>query len=802
MTHKKHNSARESPQRHSSDEPPSPQSSSPDIVLDDYAKIKKDGTGLDSEAVIDEAGNIKIFLTLKKPLPELPADYALPVEEYALDLRPEAPPVGPMYIVVYLPYLSLALRLILSHGHHVRIATHTTFKDFVLSATKFLKGKTGKHGESLEEHLSFFDVGGDPHELMAYMVKNPGLLPGIESLTNGDIGSKRKMTGLMLEKFYEATYKPDPLTQKPFAADAILSNPPAFAHIHVAEALGIPVHLTFTMPWSPTTSFSHPLVKVQQSNAEPGLTKYLSYAFAEQMTWQGLGDVINKWRRKQLNLDPLLGLSGPSILDRLKVPWTYCWSDAFIAKPDDWKEHIDVSGFYFMPSDTDYQPTAELKRFLAAGPPPMYIGFGSVVVDDPEAMTRTIFEAVESNKMRAIVSAGWGGLGNTNIPESVYIMKESVPHDWLFAEGRVSMVCHHGGAGTCAIGLKEGLPTIIVPFFGDQPFWGAMVHQAGAGPSPIKPKNFNVETLSLAIRYAQSQSAITAARAIASKISADDGEAKGVESFHKHLPLLAMRCDVDQSKIAIWWSDELFLRLSAGVAAVLVEQKITSWEKLRPYRSKEYDTRKAITDPVSGGATAVLEIVTDASEGVFQIFSTKPHIGIIKTATIAPRAIVTGVRLVHEGMENMPRLVGSKSRPQADVTDTSSGFREGLRGFAYGVGDGISSLLTEPFRGAKEEGAVGWVKGMGRSYVSVAMLPAAGALGLVALPMKGASKSLHTFMYGRQEKVLKPPRQAISIEQGYKLPPAEKKRILKLYKDALKSDEIKERQEVMKKVGK
>lgn len=49
-------------------------------------------------------------------------------------------------------------------------------------------------------------------------------------------------------------------------------------------------------------------------------------------------------------------------------------------------------------------------------------------------------------------------------------MSGSIPHDWLFADGRVAAVCHHGGAGTTAIGLKNGLPTIVVPFFGDQQY--------------------------------------------------------------------------------------------------------------------------------------------------------------------------------------------------------------------------------------------------------------------------------------------------------------------------------------------
>jgi sterol 3beta-glucosyltransferase len=143
----------------------------------------------------------------------------------------------------------------------VRIATHPDFKDFVLDGNKRLEGKTGKDGRKLDGLLEYFDVGGSPKELMAYMVKSrspsalrhsqgwrpdPGLLPAWETLRNGDVGSKRKMTAAMLDGFWESTFAPDPVTGKPFAVDAIISNPPAFGHVHIAEALGVPLMLSFS----------------------------------------------------------------------------------------------------------------------------------------------------------------------------------------------------------------------------------------------------------------------------------------------------------------------------------------------------------------------------------------------------------------------------------------------------------------------------------------------------------------------------------------------------------------------------
>jgi UDP:flavonoid glycosyltransferase YjiC (YdhE family) len=144
-------------------------------------------------------------------------------------------------------------------------------------------------------------------------------------------------------------------------------------------------------------------------------------------------------------------------------------SPSLIPKPPDWGPQISVAGFYFLKLASNYTPEPELAAFLAAGPPPIYVGFGSIVVDDPNAMTKLIFDAVKKTGQRALVSKGWGGLGadELGIPDGVFMIG-NVPHDWLFP--RVSCVVHHGGAGTTAAGIACGKPTVIVPFFGDQPF--------------------------------------------------------------------------------------------------------------------------------------------------------------------------------------------------------------------------------------------------------------------------------------------------------------------------------------------
>ena len=173
------------------------------------------------------------------------------------DVKAHQAPAPPLNIVIQVvgsrgdvqPFVALGKVLKDRYGHRVRLATHPTFQQFVT-----------------ENGLEFFSIGGDPAELMAFMVKNPGLMPGMESLKAGDVGKRRKGIWEMIQGCWKSCIEVgdglggtasrdsldsgigmenDPLT-KPFVADAIIANPPSFAHVHCAEKLGIPLHLMFT----------------------------------------------------------------------------------------------------------------------------------------------------------------------------------------------------------------------------------------------------------------------------------------------------------------------------------------------------------------------------------------------------------------------------------------------------------------------------------------------------------------------------------------------------------------------------
>jgi UDP:flavonoid glycosyltransferase YjiC (YdhE family) len=251
-----------------------------------------------------------------------------------------------------------------------------------------------------------------------------------------------------------------------------------------------------------------------------------------------------------------------------------------IPQPNDWGSHIDISGFYFLSLGSSYTPPEDLAAFLAAGPPPVYIGFGSIVVDDPNEMTRLIFDAVRLTGQRALVSKGWGGLGanELGIPEGVFMLG-NCPHDWLFKH--VSCVVHHGGAGTTAAGIALGRPTVVVPFFGDQPFWGAMISKAGAGPDPVPYKELTAEKLAAGIAQALRPTTLTKATELGEKIRGENGVETGSSSFHQRLNIDRMRCALAPGRVAVFRIKRTTIRLSALAFAVLNAEGVLDPEDIK-----------------------------------------------------------------------------------------------------------------------------------------------------------------------------------------------------------------------------
>ncbi|PLB37140.1 putative UDP-glucose,sterol transferase [Aspergillus candidus] len=580
-----------------------------------------------------EDGRLDIKFHERKPFITRLASHlqALPPEPTAGDRRPSviAPPGEEercplrLNIVVQVvgsrgdvqPFIALG-KMLKKCGHRVRLATHLAFRDSIL-----------------DQGLEFFNIGGDPAELMAFMVKNEGLIPSMDTLRSGAIPKRRREMKAIFSGCWRSCYETgdgtglhhipeDPWSDtvdyrlKPFVADAIIANPPSFAHLSCAEKLGVPLNMMFTMPWTPTQSFPHPLANIIRSrSSKPSAANFASYAVVEIMMWEGLGDLINKFRTRELGLDPLDAIRAPSISQRLDIPYTYFWSPALLPKPADWASGIDICGFCFLDRASTYTPPADLQAFIDAGDPPIYVGFGSIVVDNPRRLTEIVFDAIAQAGVRAIVSAGWGNIGSgaTSIPSNIHMIGRC-PHDWLFQH--VSSVVHHGGAGTTAAGLVLGRPTIVVPFFGDQPFWGSIVARAGAGPKPLPYKSLTSANLAEALRQTYCPEMRRKAADIGEMMRKEKGVCNAACSFHRHLKLDRLCCDVCPDRPAVWWIKRSRIRLSTFAAAVLVETGLLKSHHIVLYRSQEYDTTRNPRGPLSAGAEVLYGVVSDFIAGV------------------------------------------------------------------------------------------------------------------------------------------------------------------------------------------
>lgn len=764
------------------------------------------------------------------------------------------------------PFLKIGKVLKEQYGHRVRIATHPAFRDFV----------------EQDSGLEFFSVGGDPSELMSFMVKNPGMIPTISTIKSGDISKRREAMATMFKGFWRACInatddETDSRNLKmmgardPFVADAIIANPPSFAHVHCAEALGIPLHLMFTFPYTPTQAFPHPLARVMsKKGVEEGYANWISYPLVEMMVWQGLGDLVNEFRIKTLGLDPVSTLWAPGATYRLKVPMSYLWSPGVVPKPEDWGEEIGVEGWVFLELGGKFKPEEGLRKFLEEGgkknkeKPLVYIGFGSIVVDDADRFTNMIFEAVEKAGVRALVSKGWGGLGageGLEVPEDIYML-DNTPHDWLFPKVKACVI--HGGAGTTAIALKCGKPTMIVPFFGDQFFWGKMVSNAGAGPEPVPYKELNADKLADGIKFCLTEEAQTAVDKIAKDIEKEgDGAENACRAFHKGLVLhgeRSMRCAILPDRVATWKMKETGLRLSPVAAEMLVKKGLVSWKRLRLLRHNEWNDFEGPGEPVTGIAGSIMGTVGNVFGGIGgvpyrvakkakkrkeierkrsekrgsssgsgkkkqdqtngqqngeekekkegssngqtngggkkrssnngrktnegekkdstngngsgdsslpQVETTTTHAidrrlsesstlnlsnpaeevahqvghGALKTATAIAKAPVDLSLALAQGFHNAPRLYGDDTvRRPTRVTGIKSGLKAAGHEFVFGIYDGWTGVIILPYRGAKEGGARGFVRGVGMGLTGFVLKDIAALIGPVGYTLKGVVK--------------------------------------------------------------
>lgn len=397
------------------------------------------------------------------------------------------------------PYIALGKGL-KEAGHAVRLVTHQNFEGLV-------------HSQALE----FWPVRGNVQDV-------------VESQEMRELLEKGNFLAITARTAKEAQRAAIQWAEDGLGAcqgmDLLLAGIGGlYIGLALAEKLGLLFIQAYYVPFTPTTAFPGALLPVPLPRLGGSFNR-LSHHLTRQMMWQGFRSADQQARQQVLSL-PTAPLLGPYKTDRLRrSPILYGFSPAVIPKPADWDENIHVTGYWFLDPAADWTPPLALTEFLQAGPRPVYIGFGSMSSRKPEETTELVLQALAQVQQRAILLSGWEGLSKANLPDNVFVV-DSIFHSWLFP--RVAAVVHHGGAGTTAAGLRAGVPTVVIPFFGDQPFWGQRVADLGVGPAPIPRKKLTVERLAQAIQQAVTDQTLRQRAAnLGSKIRAEDGVARAV----------------------------------------------------------------------------------------------------------------------------------------------------------------------------------------------------------------------------------------------------------------------------------
>jgi sterol 3beta-glucosyltransferase len=296
--------------------------------------------------------------------------------------------------------------------------------------------------------------------------------------------------------------------------------------LSVAEKLGVPFLPSHVQPVSVPTA-AYPGVLLPALPRLGGLGHQLGHRLTELALWMPFKGGMTSARRA------VLGLTGrPTAADG--QPVLYGFSRHVVPMTDGGAPERHVTGYWFLPAAVDWRPSPDLEGFLAGDGPVVSIGFGSMSSDDPGAVTEMVVGAVRDAGVRAVLLSGWGGLENERDSDDVFVA-DTLPHDWLFPQ--MAAVVHHGGAGTTGAALAAGVPSIVIPFAVDQPFWGSRVATLGVGPTPIPRKRLTREGLTAALRTAVTDAGMRSkAAALGERIRAEDGVAEAVRQFERRAP--------------------------------------------------------------------------------------------------------------------------------------------------------------------------------------------------------------------------------------------------------------------------
>lgn len=395
------------------------------------------------------------------------------------------------------PYIALGLEL-QKCGKEVRICTGKSFEGFVTS-----------YG------LSFAPLSADIETARAL---DPELLRAAQSSDNPlkMLLSFRKMKAFANRMAADTTAETFRVCAD---SELIVYHPGCAAGYFAARQLNIPAVLATPFPLHRTKAFA----SMVAYGRYPLLPKGVSYTLMQGMLWSVSKDAIaTYWKEHWGPLPKDFGCPFEKVDPR--HPAIVSCSNAVFSRPKDWDANIHQSGYWFMPESESWQPPPALADFLAAGPKPVYIGFGSVL--DPQESEQLAGEAVRALEMAGMRGILCGFSQLPDLPENIFAIR-SVPHRWLFPQ--MAAVCHHGGAGTTAAGFTAGVPGIIVPFSNDQFAWAHRAWELGVAPKPFPKKHLTAKRLAEALTAIQPETVQRRAAELGRTLGTENGTRDAAE---------------------------------------------------------------------------------------------------------------------------------------------------------------------------------------------------------------------------------------------------------------------------------
>jgi sterol 3beta-glucosyltransferase len=302
------------------------------------------------------------------------------------------------------------------------------------------------------------------------------------------------------------------LVEQGEGCDAILvAGLAAFVGLSAAEYLGVRGIGSGMIPLTPTAAFPSAFLPPRWV---PGPLRKASHDFVNAMLWKAFRDRTNAARAS-------FGLAPRKTVWK-DHPMVYGVSPGLLPRPADWPRNAHLCGQWLAPSPA-WTPPPALTTFLAAGEAPVYIGFGSMTGFDNARLLEALIEALAGR--RALFYPGWSGIEANALPDNFLVIGET-PHDWLFPQ--TAAVIHHGGSGTSHSAARSGVPSIVTPFAGDQPFWAERLRVAGVAAPAIDGRRPKASAFAAALDFVAGSAVRRRAQITGEQMREENGVANAV----------------------------------------------------------------------------------------------------------------------------------------------------------------------------------------------------------------------------------------------------------------------------------